>query len=366
MRKPLSSTAIALLGAGALLVSACVGGGEAAFVPVDRPGDGVEIVAARVDSSAGYVPTAVYVALLEELGYTVTDPARNEFPPAEGYRALGLGEVDFWAGGRYPGDLVWHDTELDDGATVGDNVVVLGDQMPDGALEGLLITRSVADDNEIVSLDQINGDPALVELFDTDGNGLANIFGCPEDWTCHDVIDALVERNGWSNLEQTRTVFDGMMEESVNRVDADDPTLQYVWSPSGHLAQLVPGENVRWLSLGSVDLVCDGSDPCAPEWAFAEVEPASLGDRCTQDPCHLGWPTADIRVTANSGFAEANPAAARLLELVTIGVDDAVGFHFRFQNGEDTEPDVTGMAAEWIDDHRDEVDRWLAEAEAAG
>ena len=51
------------------------------------------------------------------------------------------------------------------------------------SIEGILITKAVAAEHGIRSLDQINGDPGLAALFDTDGDGLAEVHGCPEAWT---------------------------------------------------------------------------------------------------------------------------------------------------------------------------------------
>jgi hypothetical protein len=45
------------------------------------------------------------------------------------------------------------------------------------------VTKATADEHGITHMDQINDDPALAALFDPDGDGSANIYGCQLDWS---------------------------------------------------------------------------------------------------------------------------------------------------------------------------------------
>ena len=184
--------------------------------------------------------------------------------------------------------------------------------------------------------------------------------------TVIDIAQATIDRNGWTNLEQTKAGYDGMVADTLARVEDGLPAIQYTWSPSGYLAQLIPGDNVLWLSLGSEDFVCDATDPCQEGWNFVAAGPAALGDTCTDDPCWTGWESADIQVTASNVFLEANPSAETVFELAKISVIDAVNYSVRYNNGENTEDDVKAMAAEWIESNRDSVDEWLDAARHSG
>ncbi len=327
------------------------------------PGAGVQVTAARANWSTGYFQGALYAAMLTELGYEVSDPADNEFPPSNGYTAMAEGVIDFWANSWYSGHLSWHENELTDGSTVGDKVVILGEELPAAGLEGIMITKSVADEYGIETMGQINDDPELTALFDQDGDGIADLFGCPEDWTCDDIMNDILAFNGWDNIQQTKAGYDAMIAESVNRVNAGTPTLQYTWSPSGYLTQLIPGDNVLWLSMGDASNVLDGSTEGG--WNFSEAPPAALGDACTADPCYLGWESADIQITANKEFADNNPAARALFEVVQLNVIDVALQNVKYNNGENSEDDVKRHAAEWIAENRDLVDSWLEVARAA-
>ena len=74
---------------------------------------------------------------------------------------------------------------------------------------------------------------------------------------------------------------------------------------------------------------------------------------------------ADIQVTVNKDFAEANPVAMELFKVVELTIDDIAAENVRYDAGEDSDADVERHAAEWIADHRPLVDKWLATARSA-
>ncbi|MDP7353403.1 MAG: glycine betaine ABC transporter substrate-binding protein, partial [Acidimicrobiales bacterium] len=84
-------------------------------------------------------------------------------------------------------------------------------------------TKSWAEANNISTIDQINRDPDLYLQLDTDGDGKGEILGCPESWTCDDIIENQIAfGNGtepWDNLVETKADYDAMFAEMVNRVN---------------------------------------------------------------------------------------------------------------------------------------------------
>ena len=247
--------------------------------------------------------------------------------------------------------------------------MVVGELTPQGGLEGLVVTAEVADEHGVESLDQINADPALIALFDGDGDGRAEIFGCPSGEPCHDVIDDMITFNRWNNLEQVAGPYGPMVLRSRNRVDQGEPVIQYVYTPSGFAGALRPGEDVRWLSMGGPEHLLDGSTPSGVN--YRTTDPVDLGPACTAEPCHLGWSWADIRITANRAFVEANPPARALFEQIEIPLDELnrINAELGWAPGVD-EPyndlRVRAAAERWLQRHRDEVEEWLTVARAAG
>ncbi len=316
----------------------------------DMPGEGVEVSMARASWDTGYMQAAIYQQLLGELGYTVNDPSEQEMDPATFFPALAEGDIDFWANTWFP----THRTQFIEGTPVEGKVEQVGNEMLAGGLQGILIDKATADEYGITSIDQIGADPELSALFDSTGDGIADVYACDEGWGCRTVIEEWFTQNGWNDttLDQLSASYTAVFTEAVARVNDGQPTLVYSWTPSAYVTELRPGDNVYWLS----------TENPLPEQAGA----AALGeDTCPGQPCEMGFVAADIMVSANVEFLAANPAAKRLFELVEIPVTDVALQNVEYQNGANTEEDVANQAASWIEQNREKVDAWLEEARNA-
>ncbi len=312
------------------------------------PGEGVSVSMARANWSTGYMQAAIYRTLLQELGYEVSDPVEADLPPATFYPALGEGEYDFWVNGWFP-----IHTKLIEDAGVADVVQPIGDGIVAGALQGFVVDKATAEAHGITMLDDIGDDPEIAALFDVDGNGKADLMGCNDGWGCQVVINDTIAQNGWEDtIEQVSAEHAALFADSVGRFNRGESILQYIWTPGAFTVKLVPGKDVIWLSVGNP----------LPDQVGAAALPE---DQCPGQPCEMGFVAADIRVVATNEFLSANPAAARLFELVTIPVIDIALQNLAYDGGANTAADVQAAAAEWIANNQADVDQWLAEARAA-
>ena len=71
-----------------------------------------------------------------------------------------------------------------------------------GGLQGFMVDKATADANGIVTLADIGDNPDIAALFDTDGNGKADLFGCNDGWGCQIVINDTIALNGWEDTIQ--------------------------------------------------------------------------------------------------------------------------------------------------------------------
>ncbi len=334
------------------------------------PGEGVSVTMAKADWVTEDPNAYVAHNLLEELGYDVSDPADLELGPANAYIAMAQGDADFWINSWYPGHNSWLANELPDGSTVGDHLTVVGEMMMAGGLQGYLITKDFADEYGVYSLDDLNDNPDALAAYDaqdpTPNNGVADIYGCQESYTCDDIIQSQIAFSGWENIAQVVAGYDAMVAEAVTKANAGEPMVIYTWTPSAYITQLIPGENVYWLT---VDEVIDDSNPLGVEGGEGHNQlpgTATIGEeQCpgsVDGTCQLGWIAADIQATTNTEWLEANPAAQSLLEQFQMNVVEVSLMNVDMADG----ADVTELAAQWIEDNRDVVDGWLETARAAG
>ena len=346
---------------------------------LDGPDRGEDVViAGRANWTAGYFQAELYKLLLEELGYNVSDPSELELHPSNGYTAMAQGYMDYWPNSWYPAHLGWLEAELPDGSLVGDHVTVVGEEMIQGGMQGFVVTKSFADEYGVYTMDDLNSNADALAAFDaTDpvpGNGVADIFGCPEYWTCDNIIENMIAFSGWDNIAQITADYDAMFAQAVDRANEGVPMVAFTWAPSAYITRLWPGFNVYVMGMNKV---LDDSNPAdQPEGelhdqrgpdgsgGFAAIGPDQCPSAAVTDDgkCPIGWLVNDILVTARNEFLEANPVAEALFEAVRLPVFDVLG-NVELQHLGGWNP--TDLAIQWIADNRDLVDEWLAAARAA-
>ncbi len=300
---------MAALVAFVLMLSACA---------TDEVAGPVKIARANWDS--GYMQAAIYTAMIEELGHEVTDPAASTLSPYSFYPALATGQYDLWANGWFPLHDIYLEGENVTGQEVDLPIEPVGWQVADGATDGLMIDKATADRLGITSMDGVN---ANAGVFDTDGDGKANLFGCNVGWGCETAINGQIADESWgAGVEQISGVYNDLAQGVVAKVAAGEPALFYAWTPNWTNTVLVAGENAVWLDSN----------------------------------------VNDIRAVANTDFLDDNPDIRRLLEVVAIPLSDIAAQNAKMAAGDYTEADIEADAKAWIAANRDKVDSWLATA----
>lgn len=300
---------VAAAAAFVLMLSACA---------TDEVAGPVKIARANWDS--GYMQAAIYAALIEELGHEVTDPAAATLSPYSFYPALATGQYDLWANGWFPLHNIYLEGENVTGQAVDLPIEPVGWQVDDGATDGLMIDQATADAYGISSMDDV---AANAGVFDHDGDGKADLFGCNVGWGCETAINDQIADESWgSGVEQISGVYNELAQGVVDKVQAGEPALFYAWTPNWTNTVLVAGVNAVWLQSA----------------------------------------VNDIRAVANTDFLDDNPDIHRLLEVVAIPLSDIAGQNAKMAAGDYTEADIEADAEAWIAANRDKVDSWLATA----
>lgn len=334
-----------------------------------RPGDCVRVRMAQAGRSTGYFQAELYRLLLEELGYGVTGPSKLELSPKVAYPAMALGYIDFWANSWYPDHLPWLATELPDGSLVDDHVSPIGAQLMAGNVQGFLIERTFGKKHGIETLDDLDNNAAAIAEYDkTDarpGNGLVDLLGCPDGWTCSEIIDSMIEFSGWENITQVKADYDAMFNLAVISEGRDIPFVIYSWGSSAYRTQLDPQTHVYWLG---VERVLDDSNPLGinggHEWDQRPGTVRTSQGSCPSEfaqKCQLGWISSDVLVTARDQFLSENPAARQLFEDVVLSRWDVQNADYQQSRGKLPKDEAAG----WIAWNRSTVDAWLARARAA-
>ena len=306
----------------------------------EQPGQGVSVTPIFPSIAEERFRGEVAIAGLRELGYEVKEPKETEY--ATMMVALSYGDADFTV-------HLWdklHDTFYQ---KVGgdDTLVKAGDVIP-GVLQGYLIDKKTAEAHNIKYLTDLKK-PEIAKLFDTNGDGKADLTGCNPGWGCELVIDHHLEAYDLEkSVSHNRGSYFALMADTIQRYKQGEPILYFTWVPQWIAGVLVEGKDVVWLEVPHTDL------------------PGGKNDVNTSfEGKNLGFAVDEVKAVLNKEFAEENPAALKFLSLVQITTDDESAQNLKMQDGENSAKDIERHAADWVAAHREQFDTWVAASRAA-
>ncbi|MBO8141311.1 MAG: glycine betaine/L-proline ABC transporter substrate-binding protein ProX [Firmicutes bacterium] len=331
-----------------LTVAAVYAGAAAAQ---ELPGLGVTLRAGKASWTSAEPVSAVFVELLEELGYEVEVSTFASNPIA--YLAIFNGDLDYWPHGWFP----VHRPQLPAGFE--SQASIIGELCRGCGLEGYLVDIPSIEKYGIRTLEDFKR-PEVREAFDANGDGRADLFGCPPGWGCYETIEFHMDAYGLRPyVNHVSADYTATFADALARIRAGQPTLYYTWTPNDTILLAVPGEHVMWIGVPELRLA-PAHEGFSPEALVAHGLAAAV-----EDPLPMGFVPNDINVVANNRFLDRHPAAARLLESVRLPLEWISEATLRISQGEDTDEDIRAIAREWIEANREQVDAWLEEARAA-
>ncbi len=279
---------------------------------------------------------------LERLGYEVDEI--DQVAPAIYFESVAQGDAELNTQTWWP----MHRSLYEQSG--GDAKLEMVGVLVKDAVQGYLIDKRTAEKYGITDISQLK-DPALAKLFDSDGDGKANLAGCPPGWQCEKTIDYQIEQYGLSaTVQQDKGENTALKADVISRYKVGDSILYYTWEPFWLSQVLVPGEDVQWLAV-----------------PFKALPPESNQDAntVTADGRNTGWEVVDIRITANKEFLAANPAAKKFFELVTIPIAAINAQNMKINDGESSVADIRKHAEAWVAENSAEFDAWIEEAKKA-
>lgn len=267
---------------------------------------------------------------LEKLGYQVEKTKQME--TFNGYFALSNGDADFLAS-------TWEklDRQLFEKSGGEEKLEKVG-TLVSGIVQGYQIDLKTAREYNITNIEQLK-DPEIAKIFDTDGDGKANLISGNAGWVCQEAIEHHIDVYGLGDtVEIQQGSYSALMADGIKRYRQGKPILYYTWVPHWLASVLEVGKDVVWLEV--------------PE----DAETTDL------EGINLGFPKDSIRILASRQFAEANPAAKGFFELVRVPIEDVNAEQKLVMRGENKMEDIRRHALNWVEENRDLFDSWLREA----
>ena len=305
------------------------------------PGQGITVVPLKSTIAEETFQTLLVMKGLERLGYTVEPIKETDYPAA--HLAIASGDGTFMASH-------WDPLHADYFTNSGGEAKLWREnEYSTGALQGYLIDKKTADAYDITNLDDLKK-PDIAALFDTDGDGKANLTGCNPGWGCEVVIehhmDAYKLRDSVNHVQGN---YSALIADTIARYKRGEPVLYYTWTPYWVSNVLKPGRDVVWLEVPFTAL---------------PGEQAGLDTKLPNGK-NYGFVVNTQRILANRTFIEQNPAARRLFELMKLPVADINTQNMAMNDGQNKTADIERHADGWIKAHQAEFDGWVEQARAA-
>lgn len=359
LKKPFRSTGRKTVGTVAALalaiagLAACDSGSETTDAGGETSGEATADAGATPGSGISVTPsysvleelfqTEVVNIGLERMGYEIAPGRELEYATMH---------VDIANGGLTYTASHWErlHTEFFENSGGDDALERTGTFIAD-VLQGYKVDKATAEEYGITSLEQLQ-DPEIAALFDTDGDGRANLTGCNPGWGCELVIEhQLDDYELRDTVQHDQGQYFALIADTITRYEQAEPILFYTWTPLWVSGVLQEDEDVTWLEV--------------PYTSLPEAQGDVAESDTTVEGKNLGFAVDQQVILANQTFVDENPAAAKFFELLQIPIGDVSAQNQLIQDGEDTPEAIRGHAEAWVAENQDQFDSWLEEAIAA-
>ncbi|MBP7566284.1 MAG: glycine betaine/L-proline ABC transporter substrate-binding protein ProX [Burkholderiaceae bacterium] len=305
------------------------------------PGKGIKVQPLQSSIAEEAFQTVLVSRALAKLGYDVQPIREVEYPTA--HVAIANGDATFMANHWDPLHADFYKN------AGGDAKLSRTGQYSPGAAQGYLIDKKTADQYKITHIDQL-AKPEIAKLFDSNGDGRADLTGCNPGWGCEAVIEHHLDAYKLrGNVTHVQGSYAALMADTITRFRQGKPILYYTWTPFWVSGVLRPGQEVTWLQV-----------------PFSSLPGEQKGlDTKLPNGQNYGFVMNTQRIVANKAFAEANPAAAKLFEVMRLPVGDINAQNLRMRDGQNKPQDVERHTDAWIKAHQKTFDGWIAQALAA-
>ena len=251
--------------------------GSQSVSAADLPGKGIAVQPVQSTISEETFQTLLVSKALEKLGYDVKEPREVDYNVA--YTSIASGDATFIA-------VNWDPLHADQYKAAGGGKFYREGVYVNGAAQGYLIDKKTAEQYHITNVEQLK-DPKIAKLFDTNGDGKADLTGCTPGWGCEAVINHHIKAYGLSNtVEHNQGNYAAMIADTITRYKEGKPVLYYTWTPYWVSDVMVPG--ATWSGCRCHSPPCRASRRTSTPRCLTAPTTASRSTQCASPPTSSG------------------------------------------------------------------------------
>jgi len=222
-------------------------------------------------------------------------------------------------------------------------LVKLGEYISNCA-QGYLIDKKTADKYNIKYINDLK-DPKIAKLFDSNGDGKADLAGCNAGWGCEAVIEHQLDAFGLRDtVQHNQGEYSAIISDTIAKFKNKKPILYYTWTPYWVSGKLVPGKDVVFLQVTH------------------SAHPVTKSTKLSNG-ADYGFNVNSQKIIVNASVVK-HKDIAKLFELMKLDVNDVSGENMLMSKGEKSEKDIQRHAKIWIKNNQSIIDGWLKAAKA--
>jgi glycine betaine/proline transport system substrate-binding protein len=212
--------------------------------------------------------------------------------------------------------------------------------------QGYVIDKKTADKYNIKYINDLDK-PEIAKLFDSNGNGKADLTGCSGGWGCSKVIEHQLDAfNLRDNIDHNQGAYSALIADTIAQYKTGKPVLFYTWTPYWVSGKLVPGKDVTFLQVTK------------------SAHPNGISTKLSNGSDY-GFAVNNQKIVANKSVTTKHKDIAKLFDIMKLSVNDVSGQNMLMANGQNKHEDIKKHAQKWLETNKTTVDAWIKEAQAA-
>ncbi|MBL8581760.1 MAG: hypothetical protein JNL61_05960 [Rhizobiaceae bacterium] len=256
---------------------------------------------------------------------------------------------------------VWSDhlpAQMKNYVLPGSAETIIFNKTPYEGTEGIFIPKYVADEHGVKALGDL-AKPDVAKLFDSDGNGLGEIWAGATGWESNNHTQVRAKSYGFDKTMELTNV-DQAIELALlkDAYESKKPIAFYYWTPEWIFAayDLVKLEEPPFDGYTTDD--AKGTDRYKADGCYTFYQPGQRNDWLEASDIKCSQPPTRVYVAHSKQLAERAPKIAQFLTQVTLTPEDVNNWILAMEV--DKKP-VDQVAKEWIDANRPKIEgEWLA------
>ena len=211
---------------------------------------------------------------------------------------------------------------------------------------GYVIDKKTADKYNIKYISDLK-DPKIAKLFDSTGNGKADLTGASTGWEVADTINYQLDTFKLKDtIDHNQGAYSAMISDTMARYKTGKPILFWTWTPYWVTGKLVPGKDIEFLQV---------TKSAHPKGINTELS----------NGANYGFAINSQKIVANASVKTNHKDIAKLFDLVKLSVNDVSGQNMLMRNGQTKDADIKRHVQVWLKGNSVKVDSWIKEAKAA-